>query len=181
MGDTSTSQIDHRHHLYLQPSDTPEAILINIKLIGLENYGLWSKSMRLDLFGKNKLCFVEETCMKSLYRCDLPDLWELCNIVVLSWIGRSVSQELQRTIVYASYASKVGAKFKERFYKSNLTRFYSLWTQIETLTQCTNSITTYFNRMKELWDEQVKTPLYQVVGVIAENHNHSLKHSINNT
>jgi len=40
MGDTSTPQIDHRHPLYLQPFDTPGAVLIDIKLTGPENYGL---------------------------------------------------------------------------------------------------------------------------------------------
>lgn len=57
-------------------------------------------------------------------------------------------------IVYASNAAKVWAEFKERFGKSNLTRFYHLWTQIGTLTQGTDSVTTYFTKIKNLWDEQ---------------------------
>ncbi|XP_070039220.1 uncharacterized protein [Nicotiana tomentosiformis] len=89
--------------------------------------------MRLALLGKNKLGFVEGTCVKSLYRGELADLWEQCNAVVLSWIGRCVSQQQLPSIVYASNAAKVWAEFKERFGKSNLTRFYHLWTQIGTL------------------------------------------------
>nr|XP_033510057.1 uncharacterized protein LOC117274803 [Nicotiana tomentosiformis] len=106
MGDTSTPQIDYRHPLYLQPSDTPRAILIDIKLTCPENYGLWSRSMHLALLGKNKLGFVEGTCVKSLYKGELAYLWEQYNVVVLSWIGGSISQELLSSIVYASDASK---------------------------------------------------------------------------
>ncbi|OIT40373.1 hypothetical protein A4A49_65512, partial [Nicotiana attenuata] len=116
-------QIDHLHPLYLQPSNTPGAVLIDIKLTGPENYGLWSRSMRLALLGKNKLGFVEGTCVKSLYKEELADPWEQCNDM-------------------------------ERFGKSNLTRFYHLWTQIGALTQGTDSVTTYLTKMKDFWDEQ---------------------------
>ncbi|XP_016446692.1 uncharacterized protein LOC107771759 [Nicotiana tabacum] len=121
MGDTLTPQIDHRHPLYLQPSDTPGALLIDIKLTCPENFGLWSRSMRFALLGKNKLSFVEGTCVKSLYKGELADLWEQCNVAVLLWIGRSVSQELLPSIVYASDASKVWTEFKERTYVNNTT------------------------------------------------------------
>ncbi|XP_019231803.1 PREDICTED: uncharacterized protein LOC109212604 [Nicotiana attenuata] len=135
MGDTSTPQIDHRHSLYLQPSDTLGAILINIKLTCLENYGLWSRSMRLALLEKNKLGFTKGTCVKSLYKGELADLWKRCNDIALSWIRRCVSQEQLPSIVHVSNAAKVWAEFKERFEKSNLTRLYHLWTQVGTLTQ----------------------------------------------
>ncbi|XP_019256338.1 PREDICTED: uncharacterized protein LOC109234730 [Nicotiana attenuata] len=54
---------------------------------------------------------------------------------VLLWIGRTVSVELQPSIIYASNAKTVWNEFKERFNKSNLTRFYLLWIQIGLLKQ----------------------------------------------
>ncbi|XP_019248578.1 PREDICTED: uncharacterized protein LOC109227840 [Nicotiana attenuata] len=62
--------------------------------------------MRLALLGKDKLGFVEGTCVKRLYKGELADLWEQCNVIVLSWIGRCVSHELLPSIVYASNAAK---------------------------------------------------------------------------
>ncbi|XP_070036348.1 uncharacterized protein [Nicotiana tomentosiformis] len=62
--------------------------------------------MRLALLGKNKLGFVKGTCVNSLYKGELADIWEQCNVVVISWIGRSILQELLPSIVYASDASK---------------------------------------------------------------------------
>ncbi|XP_070035059.1 uncharacterized protein [Nicotiana tomentosiformis] len=50
--------------------------------------------------------------------------------------------------------------FQERFDRSDLTRIYHLWTTIVTLRKCTDSVTTYFSKMKDLWDElDVLVPL----------------------
>ncbi|XP_075103761.1 uncharacterized protein LOC142178330 [Nicotiana tabacum] len=56
-------------------------------------------------------------------------------------------------IVYASNAKKVWADFQERFDRSNLTRIYHIWTAIATLRQGTDSVTSYYSKMKDLWDE----------------------------
>ncbi|XP_016500189.1 uncharacterized protein LOC107818662 [Nicotiana tabacum] len=128
-----------------------------------ENYGLWSRSMRMALLVKNKLGFIEGTCLKSSYKGELANQWERCNTVVLSWIGRTMSAELQPSIIYASNAKTIWNEFKERFDKSNLTRFYLLWIQIGSLKQGTDSIASNYTKMKDLWDEidlLVPTPGY---------------------
>ena len=51
--------IDQHHPLFLQPNDIPGSSLILIKLIGPENYALWSSLMRISLLGKSKLGFVD--------------------------------------------------------------------------------------------------------------------------
>jgi len=117
--------IDHHHPLYLQASDSPGLVIIPIKLTGLENYSLWSKSMKLALRGKGKLGFVDGTCPKSKYVGELEELWEKCNAI-------------------ASTARKVWEEFKERFDRSNLTRIYYLWSEIANLKQGTDSVTCYY-------------------------------------
>ncbi|KAH0706055.1 hypothetical protein KY285_010587 [Solanum tuberosum] len=42
--------------------------------------------------------------------------------------------------------------FTEMFDKTNLTRIYNLWIEIATLRQGGNTVTTYYSRMKDLWD-----------------------------
>jgi len=128
-------QIDHNHPLHLQSSDTSGVALIPMKLIGPENYGLWSRSMRLALLVKNKLGFVDGTCVKSTYKGDLAIRWERCDAVVLSWISATVAPELLTSIVYASSARKIWSDFKERFDKSNLTRIFHLWKEISMMSQ----------------------------------------------
>ena len=50
----AVTRIDHSDPLYIGPSDVSGAALIPIKLIGSENYGIWSRSMRIALLGKRK-------------------------------------------------------------------------------------------------------------------------------
>ncbi|XP_075079674.1 uncharacterized protein LOC142164828 [Nicotiana tabacum] len=57
------------------------------------------------------------------------------------------------SIIYASNARKVWNDFQERFDRSDLTRIYHLWTAIATLRQGTDSVTSYFSKIKDLWDE----------------------------
>lgn len=146
-------QTDHNHPLHLQASDVPGAALIPIKLTGPENYGIWSRSMRLALLVKNKLGFVDGTCVKSAYKGILVSKWERCDAVVLSWISAAVAPELMTSIVYAASSKRIWEDFKERFDKSNLTRIFYLWKEIGMLTQGTDSVTVYYSKMRDLWDE----------------------------
>ncbi|XP_019068223.1 uncharacterized protein [Solanum lycopersicum] len=109
--------------------------------------------MRLALLVKNKIGFIDGTCLKSMYKDELAVQWERCNAVVLSWISSTVANNLLTTIVYASNAKRVWEDFKERFNKSNLTRIYQLWTKVATLKQGTDSVTEYYSKLRDLWDQ----------------------------
>ncbi|XP_075083314.1 uncharacterized protein LOC142167060 [Nicotiana tabacum] len=114
MGETTSLQIDHNHPLFLAVTDTPGVTLHGIKLTGPENYDLWSRSMRMALLVKNKLGFIEGTCLKSSYKGELANQWERCNAIVLSWIGRTayalvIQEESQqeRNVLKVLYNGKV--------------------------------------------------------------------------
>ncbi|KAH0658059.1 hypothetical protein KY289_026807 [Solanum tuberosum] len=50
--------------------------------------------------------------------------------------------------------------FTEIFDRTNLTRIYNLLAEIATLRQGTDTVTTYYSRMKDIWDEvDVSVPL----------------------
>ncbi|KAH0734391.1 hypothetical protein KY285_010098 [Solanum tuberosum] len=112
----STTIIDHHHPLYLQASDSPGLVIILIKLIGLENYSLWSRLMKLALQGKCKLGFVDENCTKIKFKGKLEELWEKCNAC--------------NCVVMADPKHK-----------------------ITILRHGTDSVTSYYSRMKNLWNE----------------------------
>lgn len=63
--------------------------------------------MRVALLVKNKLGFVDGTCLKSSYRGELVVQWEICNAVVVSWLSSTVEAELVPSIIYASSAKKI--------------------------------------------------------------------------
>lgn len=66
-----TPKIQHNNPLFLGASDVAWAALIPIKLVGLEKYGVWCKSIKIPLLGKRKYGFVTGTCYKDMYREEL--------------------------------------------------------------------------------------------------------------
>ncbi|OIT27399.1 hypothetical protein A4A49_57151, partial [Nicotiana attenuata] len=80
------------------------------------------------LHGKNKLGFVLGTCRREMYDSTLHELWDRCNAIV--W-----------------------EDLKERFDKVNASRACYLHKEIAALTQGISSVSVYFSKLRELWDE----------------------------
>ncbi|XP_019246415.1 PREDICTED: uncharacterized protein LOC109226067 [Nicotiana attenuata] len=132
MAGNEATSLEHNHPLFLQAADAPCLVLVPIKLTGPENYALG----------------------------ELVAQWEKCDAIVLSWIGSTVSNELMPSIVFAPTARKVWSDLKEKFDRCSLTRIYHLWSEIASLKQGTDSVTTYYTKMSDLWSElDVLVPL----------------------
>ena len=148
---TTSGTIDHNHPLFIHPSDTQGSVLISIQLLGSENYSLWSKSLKLVLLGKNKLGFL--LGKKEMYSESLHDVWDRCNAIILGWIMNIVSKGLISTVIYGSDAHSVWEDLRERFDKVNASRAFYLHKELVTMSQGTSSVSIYFSRLRELWDE----------------------------
>ncbi|KAE8695793.1 hypothetical protein F3Y22_tig00110684pilonHSYRG00005 [Hibiscus syriacus] len=66
--------IDSNHPIFMHPSDTQGVQLVSQQLTGVENYSLWSRSLRIVLLAKNKLGFGES--FVSVYFTRLKLLWD---------------------------------------------------------------------------------------------------------
>lgn len=66
--------------------------------------------------------------------------WETCNVIILSWLINTVSEELLNVIVYAMSASEVWDDLKERFDKVNQLRVYELHKEITILSQSSDFV-----------------------------------------
>ncbi|KAK4254080.1 hypothetical protein QN277_009509 [Acacia crassicarpa] len=75
----SPGSIPFSHPLYLHPSDTQGLSIIQQTLTGSENYTVGSRAMRIALFGKHKLGFVDGTCQKEDQDSAMQPQWERCN------------------------------------------------------------------------------------------------------
>ncbi|XP_019230258.1 PREDICTED: uncharacterized protein LOC109211210 [Nicotiana attenuata] len=126
MAGNEVTSLEHSHPLFFQAADAPGLVLVPIKLTGPENYALWSRAIKLALMGKGKLGFVDGTCVKSSYIGELIAQWEKCDVIVLSWIGSTVPNELMSNIVFAPNARKVWSDFKEKFDRY-------LWSELDVL------------------------------------------------
>ncbi|XP_070009690.1 uncharacterized protein [Nicotiana sylvestris] len=118
-----------------------------------DKYTLWSRAMRISLLGKSKLGFVDGRFPKSTFEPELHDLWEKVNAILVSWIMNVVRPGLLSSVLYASSAHKVWEDLKERFDKVNGSRILYLHREVHTLTQGVMTVTDYFSKLRELWDE----------------------------
>ncbi|XP_070055145.1 uncharacterized protein [Nicotiana tomentosiformis] len=114
MSTPTTKLIDHNHPLYIHHSDTQGSVLTSIQLQGLENYSIWSRSMKIVLH---------------------------------------VSLSLISFVIYAFDAHTVWEDLKERFDKDNASRACYFHKTIATLTQGISSVSVYYTKLRELWDE----------------------------
>ncbi|KAL1134744.1 hypothetical protein V6Z11_A12G125200 [Gossypium hirsutum] len=109
--------------------------------------------MRIALLAKNKVGFIDGSCLFEDTIAALQPQWERCNGLVLSWILNSVSQELSTGIIFASNVALVWSDLKERFDKVDESRIYFLHWEIDTHVQGTSSISVYHTRLRFLWDK----------------------------
>ncbi|XP_070048968.1 uncharacterized protein [Nicotiana tomentosiformis] len=153
LGVNQAPGIDYNHPLFLSPSDVSGIQIILFQLIGIENYSIWFRSMRVALLGRNKLGLVDGSCAKEKFPEIMWNHWERVNAIVLSWIMNSVASGLLGRIMYASSAQAVWNDLFERFNKVDGARSFNLHKEIATLCQETASVSVYFSKLKDLWEE----------------------------
>ncbi|XP_075079735.1 uncharacterized protein LOC142164970 [Nicotiana tabacum] len=154
--DTTTQNvivIDHNHPMYLHASDTPSSLSIGMPLIGMENYTLWRHAMEVSLLTRNKLGFVDGTITRDTYGQNFVNHWDRCNAMVKSWIMNNVSRDLLSGVLFRSSAHTIWEDLRERFDRVTTSRMFYLHKEIFTLTHGTSSISVYYSKLKDLWDE----------------------------
>ncbi|KAA8547245.1 hypothetical protein F0562_003891 [Nyssa sinensis] len=121
---SSPSFDDPSHPLYFNNSDHPGVTLVSHPLTET-NYNTWHQSMLIALSVKNKVGFIDGTVSKPSDPAAALQ-WTRCNNMV---------------------------ELKERFSQVNGPRMFQLEQDIHNLVQSTTSVTTYFTKLKTLWDE----------------------------
>ena len=148
-----TPSIDYHHPLFLYPSDAPGSLSVGIMLSGSDNYTLWSRAMKIALLGRNKLGFIDGSVNRGQFIGDLARLWDRCNAIVVSWIMCNVSKDLLSGVLFCSNSYLIWEDLRERFDKINSSRTFQLHKEIFTLVQGTSSVSVYYSKLKDLWDE----------------------------
>ncbi|XP_073024275.1 uncharacterized protein [Primulina eburnea] len=107
----------------------------------------------MALTAKNKLSFVDN----SIQRPPLDDLlygaWLRCNSMVISWILNSVAKEIADSLMYIPTAHGIWNDLCDRFHQSNAPRIFQIKKLLNGLQQCSMDVTTYYTRLRTLWDE----------------------------
>ncbi|KAK2998862.1 hypothetical protein RJ639_023002, partial [Escallonia herrerae] len=146
--------IDTKSPFYLHPSDHPGLIFVTQPLSeNGENYFTWRRNMLTALQSKNKAGFVDGLIAKPDVHSRDFQSWIQCNAVVKSWIVNSLSRELQTSAAHADTASKIWCDFDERFTQGIALRVYDLKRSIALLQQEKSAISTYYGKLKGVWNE----------------------------
>ncbi|XP_042984118.1 uncharacterized protein LOC122313306 [Carya illinoinensis] len=147
---------DNPHHpaspYFIQPGENASSPLVP-ELLTTKNYITWSRSMRRALNIKNKLGFLESKISKPLDSDPLFLPWERCNDMIIAWLQNSVGPDLRPTIAHAETAAEVWSDLRERFSIKNAPRIFQLTKAVSSLTQDTDSVSIYYNKLKGYWDE----------------------------
>ncbi|GJR33561.1 ribonuclease H-like domain-containing protein [Tanacetum coccineum] len=138
-----------------QNSDNSNSVIIPFKLLGTENYRIWSGAVKLALQDKNKYGFVDGTCLKESYTTSdvLSTQWDRCNVMVLTWIMNVVSQDVYIRLVYSENAVTVWKELNETYDKVGGSVVYNLLLKINYVKQGGSSVADYYHRLNSLWRE----------------------------
>jgi hypothetical protein len=135
-------------------ADHPGLVLVSKPLNG-DNYSTWKRAMNLALNSKNKLGFVNDSIKAPSEETD-PEgyaTWSRCNDMVHSWIVNALSPEISNSVIYYSTTHEVWEDLRERFSQGNAPRIFKIQRDIAYLRQEQLSISTYYTKLKGLWDE----------------------------
>ncbi|GJU18110.1 cysteine-rich receptor-like protein kinase 8 [Tanacetum coccineum] len=114
------------HPLFLHLNDHLGLILISKKLLGLENYSLWRRSMTIALNAKNKLKIITKDYPEHDSESPLRALWERNNDMIISWIFNIVSDQISNNLSFVNTASALWLKLQEHYSQLDGHRIYQL-------------------------------------------------------
>ncbi|XP_052735367.1 uncharacterized protein LOC128197453 [Vigna angularis] len=137
---------------YLHPGENPGTSLIS-QVLNETNYTSWSRNMRRALLSKNKLKFIDGGITRPERSDSLFDSWERNNMMVLSWIIKTLSPQIAESVIYVENAQELWEELKERFSKGDHFKFSDLLQEIHSIKQGERSVTQYFTDLKILWEE----------------------------
>ncbi|XP_019238891.1 PREDICTED: uncharacterized protein LOC109218949 [Nicotiana attenuata] len=148
----TTGVVDSSHPYYIHPSDYPGMNLVTSVFDG-KNYGGWRRAVVIALSAKNKLGFIDGTLTVPPADSGLQRIWARCNDMVLSWLLNSLSKDIAESVLYSQSAKDLWSDLEDRFGQTNGAKLFQLQKELSAVVQGNTSISTYFTKMKSLWDE----------------------------
>ncbi|CAN0853550.1 hypothetical protein LINGRAHAP2_LOCUS5661, partial [Linum grandiflorum] len=89
------------HPYFISTSDNHGVLLVSVPISSSNDYHSWARTMRMSLLSKNKLSFVDGTAVAA------APTWKRANVLVLSWLHRSVSPEIAQSVLWLDSARNV--------------------------------------------------------------------------
>ncbi|XP_062017256.1 uncharacterized protein LOC133733598 [Rosa rugosa] len=141
------------HPLYLHHSDQPGAILVS-QSMEENNYTAWIQSMSMALTIKNKKGFVDGSIPRPTNRVEEALQWQRCDTLVKTWLLGSMSKEISGSVIHCKTARDMWLELQERFSHTNTVQLFNIENAIHDTEQSNGTVTSYFTKLKSLWDER---------------------------
>ncbi|XP_057545894.1 uncharacterized protein LOC130824891 [Amaranthus tricolor] len=136
---------------YLHPSDS-QLLLVLIPFNGT-GFNDWKRSVTITLSSKNKLVFVNGQIPKPNSTDPNFKSWERINSTIISWFMKVLDPHIARSVLSFPTAQAIWQNLEERFGITSGTQIYSLTQQLFAIDQGSDCLSTYFTKIKMLWDE----------------------------
>lgn len=137
---------------YMHPNENPSLVLVQPSLDN-QNYQTWSRSMKVALISKNKIKFVDGGLPPPPVSDPLYEPWNRCNSLVLSWLQRSISENIAKSLLWCDRASVVWKSLEKRFSQGDIFRIADLQDELARFQQSNLDISSYFTKLTTLWEE----------------------------
>jgi len=137
---------------YLHPGENPGLVLVS-NVLNDNNYISWSRNMQHALLSKNKLKFVNGSIKTPLPTDPNYESWERCNVMILSWIMRTLAPDIAESVMYIDFAKELWEELRERFSQGDYFQISDLLQEVHSIRQGDRSITQFFTELKKLWEE----------------------------
>ncbi|XP_057730885.1 uncharacterized protein LOC130946232 [Arachis stenosperma] len=137
---------------FLHPGENSGSSLLSTPLVG-NNYQIWEKAMWRTLTSKNKLGFVNGSIKKPERGTALFEAWKRSNTYVVSLINQSLSPEIAKSVVWINSAEKLLKELKHRYCHGDIYRIAELEEDLFATRQGELTITAYYTKLKEIWEE----------------------------
>jgi hypothetical protein len=112
--------------------------------------------MKVALISKNKIKFVDGSFQKPAAASILYDPWVRCNNLVLSWLQRSISDNIAQSSLWIENANAVWDNLHNRFSEGDIFRISDLQDDLVRLQQGNFDVSNYFTQLTSIW-EQIDT------------------------
>ncbi|KAF7833271.1 uncharacterized protein G2W53_015604 [Senna tora] len=149
-----TPEMNQRKNLfYLHPSDNPGTTLV-ANLLTSSNYLIWSRSMRIALKSKNKLCYIDGSFPQPEDEdSDEFLLWRCVDSTVTGWLLNLMTKDLAEAYAFSPSARQLWLELEDKYGKGDMPRVFHLKKKLMALKQNGATLDVYSNNLKKLWAE----------------------------
>ncbi|XP_056695561.1 uncharacterized protein [Spinacia oleracea] len=149
---TNTNLNPYKDPLFIAVNESAATPLGSILLDG-NNFVNWNRSIKIALGAKNKLAFLEGKHPKPSEGPDEVQKWTRCDYMVRSWLLATMKPGIAGSLVGMPSTKRLWEEIVERYGQTNAPQLYQLKKDLWFLEQNNLSVSEYYCKLKDLWDQ----------------------------